>query len=153
MVEPAITSVKTLVPTSLPTLDFDTLPKELPSSLKGYELMSWQVAEVWNFTLITGTNREKTFEELMEPKSQVTKDGFVKITVAGIDQIKKVFELLPADQQILWSGIDLSDQVPEGMLYFTFPPQIIMDELIKYCKDRKITLFSLKESNDVIINN
>ncbi|KAF0109916.1 MAG: hypothetical protein FD147_1971 [Chloroflexi bacterium] len=107
--------------------------------------MSWKSGETWNFTLITGTNREKTFEELMKPGSQITKEDFVKITVTGIEQIKKVIDLMPADEQILWGGMDLTGQVPEGTVYFTFPPQKLIDELVEYCKNRKITLYSLKE--------
>ena len=32
--------------------------------MKGYELYSWKVGTDWNYTLITGTNRPKTFEEV-----------------------------------------------------------------------------------------
>jgi hypothetical protein len=129
----------------LPTLDWNTLPEEFPQSMKGYELVSWQVGESWNFTLISGTNREKTFEELMAPDSNVDENGFVKITVSGFAQIKTVLDRLPVESEVFWGGMDLTGQVPEGTLYFSFPPQDSMDDLIAYAKDRGVTLVSLKE--------
>jgi len=33
----------------------------LPRSVKGYELYSWRSGGTWQFTLITGTNRLKTY--------------------------------------------------------------------------------------------
>jgi len=45
------------------------LPCQLPSQrqMKGYELYSWQNGSNWNFTLITGTNRTKSFDEIIAP--------------------------------------------------------------------------------------
>jgi hypothetical protein len=37
----------------------------LPGSMKGYELYSWQDKDGWHFTLITGTDRSKTLEEII----------------------------------------------------------------------------------------
>ena len=131
--------------TPLPTLDLRQFPDPLPESMKGYELMSWQVGEEWNFTLVTGTNREKTFEELMLPDSEMREDGYVKITVAGVNQIMKVLGLLPADSQVLWGGMDLSGQVPEGTVYFSYPPQAVMDEIADFCAKNQIDLINLAE--------
>ncbi|MDO9122618.1 MAG: hypothetical protein Q7U31_12575, partial [Anaerolineaceae bacterium] len=98
--------------TPLPTLDLDKFPDPLPEAVKGYEMVSWQSGSDWNFTLITGTNRSKSFDELMSPDSQVTADGFVKITVSGIDKIKQVLAMLPAQTEVFWTGMDLSGSVP-----------------------------------------
>ncbi len=133
-------------PSLLPTLDWNALPEEFPQSMKGFELVSWQIGESWNFTLISGTNREKTFEELMSPDSGVDENGFVKITVSGFAQIKTVFDHLPEESEVFWGGMDLAGQVPEGTLYFSYPPQDSMDDLIAYAKDRGVTLVSLKET-------
>ena len=48
----------------------------LPHSMKGYELYSWQVGDDWHFTLITGTNRLKTLEEITLGEDVVTPDGW-----------------------------------------------------------------------------
>ena len=131
--------------TPLPTFDIKELPDQLPASLKGYELVSWQTNGDWNFTLVTGTNREKTFDELMSPENQITDDGYVKITVSGVEQIKKVLDLLPAESQVFWGGMDLSGQVPEGTVYFSYPSKKIINELTDFCVQRKIDLINLAE--------
>ena len=132
--------------TPMSTLDLAQFPNPLPDSMKGYELVSWQTDETWYFTLVTGTNREKTFDELTQPDSQVTDDGYVKITVAGVDQIKEVLARLPANSEVLWSGMDLAGQVPEGMLYFTYPEAQVIEDLIAYCAQLNITLLDLAEA-------
>ena len=140
------TSTPRITPTFSPTLDLRTLPEELPQSMKGYELVSWEVNGVWNYTLITGTNREKTFEELMSFESSVNEDGWVKISVTGEEQILKVLALLPKGEEVLWDGMDLSGQVPEGTLYFSFPSEKTMERLINACREQGVHLYSLKEA-------
>ncbi|PKO03366.1 MAG: hypothetical protein CVU43_02895 [Chloroflexi bacterium HGW-Chloroflexi-5] len=131
--------------TPLPTLNLDKFPDPLPEAVKGYELVSWQSGSDWNFTLITGTNRSKSFDELMSPDSQVTADGFVKITVSGIDKIKQVLAMLPAQTEVFWTGMDLSGSVPEGTLYFSYPDKIIKDELINFSAKQDVKLNVLVE--------
>jgi len=126
--------------TPLPTLDLSKFPNPLPEAMKGYELVSWQSGEDWNFTLITGTNRSKSFDELMAPESQVSADGFVKITVPGVEGIKQVLAMLPAKTEVFWSGMDLSGQVPDGTVYFAYPSKIVKDELISFCASHKVIL-------------
>jgi hypothetical protein len=143
-VPPAAKPTAAAIPTPYPTLDFGTIPVKLPSSLKGYELLSWQVGEDWVFTLITGTNRNKTFEEIMAPENEFTNDGYVKLTVSGVEDFKKVIDRLPANEWVMWGGMDLQGEVPTGTLYFAFPPQALIDELIAYAKIHHVTLTSLK---------
>jgi len=124
----------------------ESLPQVLPHSLKGYELYSWQNGNEWNFTLITGTNRAKAFEEIIAAGNSLGTDDFVKISVTGLNEIEKVLSLLPPNEQVFWAGMDLGDQVPSGTVYLTFPPQDMIDELVRFCLDRKVTLQLLKES-------
>lgn len=132
--------------TALPPLPTPSaLPSSLPKSLKGYELYSWQNGGDWNFTLITGTNRSKSFDEIIAPENTLSADGFVKISVTGIDEIKKVLSLLQGGEQVFWAGMDLSDQVPGNTIYLTFPPQSVIDDLTRFCQQHKVTLQILKE--------
>jgi len=141
---PIVITPNSDTPAPLPTLDWNIFPNEFPKSLKGYEIMSWQVGEIWNFTLVSGTNREKSFEELLSPDSFVDETGFLKVTVSGFEQIKEVINRLPEDSEVFWGGIDLSGQVTAGTPYFSFPPQSEMDDLIAYAKDNGVTIVSLK---------
>jgi len=122
------------------------LPLTLPSSMKGYELYSWQNGTEWNFTLITGTNRSKSFDEIIAQGNTLSADGFIKISVTGMEEIKKVLGRLPKGEEVFWAGMDLGGQVPSGTVYLTFPPQSMIDELMQFCSDHKITLQLLKES-------
>lgn len=132
-------------PTPRPTLDLGKFPNPLPDAMKGFELVSWQAGDVWNFTLITGTNRSKTFEELLSPESTVSAEGFVKITVSGVEAVKQVLAMLPAKTQVFWNGMDLSGQVPEGTIYFSYPEKIVMDDLINFCTKHHVSLEVLVE--------
>jgi hypothetical protein len=131
--------------TPFPTPDLSQFPNPLPESMKGYELVSWQMGNNWNFTLITGTNRSKTFDELLSPESSVSADGFVKITVSGVEDIKQVLALLPARTEVFWNGMDLSGQVPEGTIYFAYPDVSIREDLISYCTRHNVALEILVE--------
>ncbi len=71
-----------------------TLP--LPPSLKGYELYSWHKGDDWYFTLITGTNRIKTSAEITSQESIFEEDGWVKITVIGLQELLMVLDRLPS---------------------------------------------------------
>jgi hypothetical protein len=121
------------------------LPASLPKSAKGYELYSWQNGSDWNFTLITGTNRTKSFDEIIAPGNTLSSDGFVKLSVTGLEEIKKMLALLPSGEQVFWAGMDLTGQVPSGTVFLTFPPQNVIQDLTWFCTQRHITLQLLKE--------
>lgn len=126
-------------------LDFSTLPEELPASMKGYELYSWQVDEAWNFTLITGTNRTKAFDEIITAENSVSDDGFVKLSVVGVENLKRLLALLPSGEQVVWGGMDLGGQVPAGTVYLSYPPPEMLTEMKAYCSSLGLTLTSLNE--------
>ena len=139
--------VEQLTPTAvqkLSPLDLSTLPDQLPASMKGYELYSWQTGEDWNFTLITGTNRTKAFDEIIAPGNSVSNDGFVKISVTGTADLEKVLKLLPKGESIVWGGMNLGSEVTQGMVYLTFPPQKLMDEVSADCAKLQLSLTSLQ---------
>ncbi|MFC1940340.1 hypothetical protein ACFLXO_06645 [Chloroflexota bacterium] len=48
---------------------------KLPHSFKGYELYSWEEDNQWHFTLITGTNRTKTMEEITLKEDFISEAG------------------------------------------------------------------------------
>src|SRR4030042_198608 len=56
-----------------------TASDKLPTSAKGHELYSWQEDSQWPFTLITGTNRNKTLEEIIANVNTVSADGWGQI--------------------------------------------------------------------------
>ena len=76
--------------------------EKLPRSFKGYELYSWEEEGQWHFTLITGTNRTKTMEEITSKEDFISETGWVRIHVVGIDAIKDVLSRLPEGESVCW---------------------------------------------------
>jgi hypothetical protein len=75
--------------------------KELPHSMKGYELYSWLEDGQWHFTLITGTNRNKTLEEIVSKEDFISEVGWVKVHAVGVEAIEAVLSKLPRNEFIL----------------------------------------------------
>jgi len=125
-----------LTPTSgLELTPSPTPTGQLPTSMKGYELYSWQVEKVWNFTLITGTNRNKTLEEVMSKVDVQTQDGWVKITVAGTDNLQALLARLPKAENVYW----MDDFLAPGIL--AKPPAEMIDTIQQYCRQIGVNLF------------
>ena len=76
--------------------------EKLPRSFKGYELYSWEEEGQWHFTLITGTNRIKTIEEVTSKEDSISETGWVRIQVVGADAIKDVLSRLPEGESVFW---------------------------------------------------
>ncbi len=131
-------------PQAIGTLDVSSLPEKFPHSMKGYELFSWQADGEWYFTLITGTNRMKSFEEIITAGNTVSEDGFVKVSVRGIDQLQIMLGLLPSGEDVVWSGMDLGGQVPTDTIYLTLPPDEMIDEVKAFSVPLGIHLTAIK---------
>lgn len=63
---------------------FKEIDKEV--AFKGFELYSWKENNEWNFSLLKGTNRLKTCDEVLEGK------------VSGIKEGKKLIKNIKEDQ-------------------------------------------------------
>jgi hypothetical protein len=115
-------------------------PTSLPRSMKGYELYNWYVEEddAWYYTLVTGTNRVKSYAEISTPESVITEDDWVKITVTGIDPLKSVLDLLPQRQIITWLDTRRLEAAPP--VEEVFPGQVVVREIERYCQRRNIRL-------------
>ena len=98
----------------------------LPHSFKGYELYSWQQDNQWNFTLITGTNRNKTIQEIITGNDTVSEDGWVNIHIIGLDALKGIIRTIPENEDVIWwSG----PSAEEFSIRFAFPPAAAIDDV------------------------
>jgi hypothetical protein len=112
----------------------------LPRSFKGYELYSWKSGGTWYFTLTTGTNRLKTLAEITSPEN-VEEGDWVKITVAGVPNLKSVLARLPAGTQISWvSAHHLGSSERKSGQRIRRPPVWAFRELESYCSERDLDL-------------
>lgn len=104
-----------------------TAPAALPRSMKGYELYSWQTGGEWRFTLITGTNRLKSLEEITSGADTVSADGWVRISVQGVDALESLLRRLPEGEEILWIGEQWRERALVDAGKLTLPPQETID--------------------------
>ena len=106
--------------------------KQLPNSLKGYELYSWEENGLWHFTLITGTNRTKATEEITSAVDYISEAGFVNIHVVGADAIKGVLSHLPVGEFVAWCNEFHIGETTWPNLQL--PPAATTDSIIGYAR-------------------
>lgn len=109
----------------------------VPHSLKGYELYSWQEGNSWYFSILVGTNRIKTFNEVTSNlPSEIN-----LITVAGIDTLKLALARFPESEYITWIGQGWL-QSAWGSDYgnLQLPPQNYIDDIKQFCYQKKLNL-------------
>ena len=112
---------------------------ELPDSMKGYELYSWQQDGEWHFALITGTNRDKSIGEITSEEDMISGTGWVHIHVAGVDSMKSVLAKVPEGEEVLWlSG--LRGSTPEDFVDITLPDDSIRDDICEFALKHGIKL-------------
>ena len=99
-----------------------TRDAKLPHSMKGYELYSWKSHGEWYFSLVVGTNRLKTFNEVSSPK----------IRVRGVRALMLRLNQLVSGEDLTWSA----GLMPRTVL----PPGKIVAEVKSYCEKRGIVL-------------
>ena len=73
---------------------FDTLT--IPHSIKGWELYTWPEGDDWKYSILSGTNRLKTYQEVTTNL----------IAVVGIDSLKILIDKFPVKEEIFWIGED-----------------------------------------------
>jgi hypothetical protein len=115
----------------------------LPRSMKGYELYSWYAEEedAWYYTLVTGTNRIKTYVEISTPESVITEDEWVKITVRGVDALKSALDLLPEGETVTWADPGRLEGAPA--VDEPFPGREVVRQIERHCQRRGIRLHAV----------
>jgi hypothetical protein len=109
-----------------------TVIDKLPHSMKGYELYSWEVDNQWHFTLITGTNRTKTLEEITSGEDFISETGWVKVHVVGADAIKDVLSRIPQSELVFWCDELHIGQATETNLKLT--PEEVAEAIKEYAE-------------------
>jgi hypothetical protein len=113
-------------------LSLTTLGK-LPHSMKGYELYSWERNVQWHYTLITGTNRIKTMDEITSEEDFISEISWVNIHVAGVDAIKDVLSKLPKGESVFWCN-ELHIGETTGPIKLQLPPKQIVDAISEHAE-------------------
>ena len=92
----------------------------LREPMKGYELYSWQDGGQWKFSLLVGTNREKTLEEIKS----------TDVVLSSVDALTSQLEKIPAGQYITWSSKET----------LAFPPDDIIKQVEQTCEEEGLIL-------------
>jgi hypothetical protein len=132
----------TLTVPAASTMSTATLTVPYPS-MKGYEIYSWPAEDDWYFTVIIGTNRLKTYEEITSAEDVITEDGWKKVTVKGVDSVKAVLSQLPKGEQVSWIGSNWLKQVHGATGNLTLPDQRVIDNVEMYCNEVNVELHIL----------
>ena len=111
-------------------LDFDTI--DFQPSMKGWELYSWPVRDNYCHSLLQGTNRIKSYNEVIH-------NDYV---VFGTDSLKMLLACLPEGESIFWLGRDWLERCWGGQPYgeLTVPVPDIVDEIEDFCSDHGLDL-------------
>lgn len=95
-------------------------------SMKGWELYSWPNKSDWNYSILMGTNRAKTYEEVISNK----------ITVVGKDSLKILLDKFPSKEEIFWIGKRSGD----GWENLSLPDDNTLNEIKNYCTQKELEL-------------
>src|SRR4030042_1537095 len=101
--------------------------------MKGYELYSWEEDGQWHYTIITGTNRVKTMEEITLEEDFISEIGWVNVHVVGVDAIKDVLGRLPEGESVFWCD-ELHVGETGGPINLQSPPEQIVDVISEYAE-------------------
>lgn len=101
-------------------------------SMKGWELYGWDVSNEHYFTIIAGTNRSKTTDEIVSDGNICTEEDCFKVKVKGIDSLKSVLTKLP-DREFI-SCLRTPDNS-----YTPLPTEII-EEIKLFCEETNLDL-------------
>ena len=94
------------------------LQRGMASSIKGWELRSWLESGKWHFSLLVGTNRLKTDEEIKQS------------AVESINDIKNMLNQLAPGERVSWGGFTLP-----------FYTEEILNDITSYCKQLGLNLY------------
>lgn len=103
----------------------DGEPTSFAHLMKGWELYSWPDGNDWKYSFLPGTNRVKSYDEVITNKT----------TVMGKEALKLLLDKFPKNEYISWMG-KLQDD--GGNL--SLPDQATMEEIKNYASQKELEL-------------
>jgi len=108
--------------------------------MKGYEIYSWQEDEEWVFKLITGTNRQKTIDEIMSDSEPIQEDTWTNIKINGVDNLKIILENLPKGESLFWLSANGIETAVDQTNPIEYPPDAMVEDIRKFCDQIDVEL-------------
>lgn len=113
----------------LDVIDLDTMTFE--HSMKGWELYSWPNGNDWNYGLLPGTNRLKSYDEVVNSPFRVT----------GIEMLKAMLLKLPDEETVIWIEESWLESIWIDSYYDLRLPDIVTVSKVKeFCEASGIEL-------------
>lgn len=105
---------------------------KLESSMKGWELYSWPSEGGWNYSLLQGTNRLKTYDEVVNGS----------LVIHGEETLMVLLSKLPKGEFISWIGKDWMNAIwSDDPGNLSQPDSSIIKEIKDYCVKNSLTLW------------
>jgi hypothetical protein len=99
--------------------------------MKGWELYTWPEGDDWKYSILNGTNRLKTYQEVTTNQ----------ITVMGIDSLKMLIDKFPVKEEIFWiSDYWLKNIWGSNYGNLSLPDTNTVNEVKKYCSSKGLAL-------------
>lgn len=113
----------------LGVIDPDTI--NFGTSMKGWELYSWPNGNDWNHSLVVGTNRLKSYDEVVNSPFRVT----------GTNMLESMLLRLPEGEMVIWiEEVWLKSIWLDSYYDLQLPDIITVGEVKEFCKNSGITL-------------
>lgn len=104
---------------------------QFESNEKGWELYSWKSNDIWRYSLLPGTNRVKSTDEILSNP----------YTVNGREQLKLIIRQIPSGETITWFGTDWVTAHVEGVnKIFKMPPLLTQYDVFHFADMNSIEL-------------
>ena len=96
-----------------------------------YELYSWKTEEKWNFSVLSITDRQKSVQEVLDPKK----------ALRGIEVLKQRISEMPVSSRIVWfDRLTLGGVKVKGSESLGYPPEETVSEIRQYAQLRDIEI-------------
>jgi hypothetical protein len=113
----------------VPSINFDNLT--IKPSMKGWELYSWTNGNDFNYSLLPGTNRLKSYNEIIGNK----------LIVFGKDSLIMLLDKLPANENIFLIGKNCLLWIQgENNYNFSLPGKNTINDIKAFCNQKGLTI-------------
>jgi hypothetical protein len=89
---------------------------------------------------MTGTDRLKTYSEIIADQSLMTAEGWVDVRVQGVDNLERLLTRLPKKEYVFWIGPIWLSLMNMTQNTLTYPSAEIVNQIKNYCTTLDITL-------------
>ena len=110
--------------------------------MKGYELYSWPIEgeNEWYHVLMTGTDRLKTYEQILATGNAVTGSNWVRLAVRGREELKTALRRLPKGESVTWITDGWLERMGAPLANIQLPDPEVIEEIDSYCRHLGIHL-------------